>query len=259
MTSKLVREFLNDRFFTTREASEFFRNQSTRKSTLKRLSKSGQIVHVRKGLYEVVPLEQIGKKKPVADKFLLARKVISPYCLVYHSALEIQGVANSALYNVVYIASPNQFRNFEYEGVKYRWVPRNKLRRNETIIWDTAQIVVSDRERTILDCLDRIDLAGGLEEVFKSLSSIANVNFNRLFRYAKEEGKMVLFHKLGLFLSFEGIRKSWNINDENLELIKRNLSPRIYYFQTSEGKGKLVREWNIIVPKKMEEMMMSFA
>jgi predicted transcriptional regulator of viral defense system len=258
MPSKLVREFLNDRFFTTREASKFVRNESTRKSMLKQLMNSGQIVHVRKGLYEVVPLEQVGKEKSVADKFLLARKVASPYCLVYHSALEIQGFANTALYKIVSVASPNQFRNFEYEGVTYRWIPRKNLDGNEKTVWSTAQIVVSDRERTILDCIDRIDLAGGFEEVFKSLSSMANVNLGRLFRYAKEERKKVLFHKLGLFMSFQQIRESWHVTDENLKLIKRNISPRIYYFETSRGKGKLVKEWNIIVPKRMEEMM-SFA
>ena len=210
--------------------------RGTRKSTLKQLTRSGQIVHVRKGLYEVVSPEQVGKK-PVADKFLLARKVASPYCLVYHSALEIQGFANSALYNVVYVASPKQFRNFEYEGVKYRWVPRKNLDGKEKTVWSTAQIVVSDRERTILDCLDRTDLAGGFEEVFKSLSSMANVNLDRLFHYAKEERKKALFHKLGLFLSFKGLRESWNITDESLKLIKRNISPRIYYFETSREKA----------------------
>ncbi|MHB2037397.1 MAG: type IV toxin-antitoxin system AbiEi family antitoxin domain-containing protein [Nitrososphaerales archaeon] len=258
MPSKLIRAFLNDRFFTTREASKFVRNENTRKSMLKQLMNSGQIVHVRKGLYEVVPLEQVGKKKPAADKFLLARKVTYPYCLVYHSALEIQGFANSALYNIVYVASPNQFRNFEYEGVWYRWVPRKNLDGKEKIVWSTAQVVVSDRERTILDCVDRIDLAGGFEEAFKSLSSMANVNFDRLFRYAREERKKVLFHKLGLFLSFGQIKESWHVTDENLKLIRHNISPRTYYFETSSGEGKFVRKWNIIVPEKMEEMM-SFA
>lgn len=255
MVSKLYQAFLNDRFFTTKEALVLIPNNRTCKNTLRQLLDSKQIVKVRKGLYEVIPQEQVGKEKPAAEKFLLARKVTSQYCLAYHSALEIHGVANSAIYNIVYIASPSQFRNFKYEGVEYRWIPRENLGGTEKTVWSTAPIIVTDREKTILDCIDRIDLAGGFEETFKSLSSVTNVNFDRLYQYVKKEQKKVLFHKLGFFLSLKQIREAWDINDEKLDKIKQNLSSKIYYFEASKGKGKLVKEWNLIVPSNIEEMM----
>lgn len=255
MVSKLYQTFLNDRFFITKEALALIPNSHTCKNMLRQLLDSEQIVKVRKGLYEVIPPEHVGKEKPAAEKFLLGRKVTSPYCLAYHSALEVHGVANSAIYNIVYIASPNQFRNFKYEGVGYRWVPRENLTGTQKTIWSTAQIIVTDREKTILDCIDRIDLAGGFEETFKSLSSMTNVNFDRLYQYAKKEKKKVLFHKLGFFLSLKEIRESWDINEEKLRKIKLNLSSKIYYFEVSKGKGKLVKEWNLIVPSNIEEMM----
>lgn len=255
MVSKLYQSFLDDRFFTTKEALALIPNKDTCMNTLKHLLGSKQIVKVRKGLYEVIPTEQVGKEKPMAEKFLLARKVTSPYCLAYHSALEIHGVANSAIYNIVYITSPNQFRHFKYEGVRYRWIPRKHLTGTEKTIWSTAQIIVTDRERTIIDCIDRLDLAGGLEEAFKSLSSMTNVNFDRLYHHAKNEQKKVLFHKLGFFLSLKQIREGWNIDDQKLNKIKQNLSSKIYYFEAYRGEGKLVKEWNLIVPSDIEEMM----
>lgn len=255
MVSKLYRAFLNDRFFTTKEALTLIPNKDTCMNMLKQLLNSKQIAKVRKGLYEIIPPEQVGREKPAGDKFLLARKVTSPYCLAYHSALEVHGVANSAIYNIVYIASPNQFRTFKYEDVTYKWIPRKNLTGMEKMIWSTAQIIVTDRERTILDCIDRIDLAGGFEETFKSLASITNVNFDKLYQYAKKQRKKVLFHKIGFFLSLKEIRESWNINDEKVSKIKKNLSSKIYYFEASKGEGKFVKEWNIIVPKNIEEMM----
>jgi predicted transcriptional regulator of viral defense system len=255
MVSKLYRAFLDDRFFTTQEALGLFPSKDVCMHTVKHLLNTRQIAKVRKGLYEIIPPGPVGKEKPSSEKFLLARKVTSPYCLAYHSALEIHGVANSAIYNIVYITSPNQFRNFKYEGVQYRWIPRKKLTGTEKTIWSTAQIIVTDRERTILDCIDRIDLAGGFEEVFKSLSSMINVNFDRLYHYAKNEQKKVLFHKLGFFISIKQIREAWNIDDQKLNKIKQHLSSKVYYFEASKGEGKFVKVWNLIVPSNIEEVM----
>jgi predicted transcriptional regulator of viral defense system len=253
MASKLYRIFLNDRFFTTKEALVLIPNIATCMNTLKQLLHSKQVVRVRKGLYELVPPERVGNHKPAAEKFLLARKITSPYCLAYHSALEIHGVANSAIYNTVTLASPRQFRSFSYERIHYKWVLRRDLAGTEKVIWRTSQLTVTDRERTILDCIDRIDLAGGLEEAFKSLSSMSNVNFRRLYDYAIAEQKKFLFHKLGFFLSRQEIRKNWHIDDNDLESVRKKLSRKTYYFLTDKGLGKLEKEWNLIVPADLEE------
>jgi len=255
MTSRLYRAFLNDRFFTTKEALALIPNKHTCMNTLKQLMRSRHIVKVRRGLYEVVPLEQLGKEKAAADKFLLARKVTSPYSLAYHSALEIHGVANTVIYNAVALVSPNQFRSFEYEGVSYRWIPRQDLTGTQKTIWGSAQVIVTDRERTILDCVDRLDLAGGFEEAFKSLSSMKNVNFDRLYDYAVAQRKKIIFHKLGFLLSRQQIRDSWHVNDEQLASLRKNLSSKIYYFLARKGSGRLVKEWNLVVPSNIEETM----
>jgi len=258
LVSKLYQAFLNDRFFTTREASTLLPNISTRKNTLRQLLDSNQIVKVRQGIYEIVPLEQIGQQKPVADKFLLGRKLTSPHCFSHHSALEIHGFANTVIYNTVYMASPREFRSFTYEGVRYRWISRANMAGVEKTIWSSVEIVVTDREMTIVDCIDRINLGGGFEEVFKSLSSMRNVNFERLYSYAKARGKIILFHKLGFFMSQKAIGESWGIDRNKLSRIRANLSSKVYYLQSPKSKGKLVREWNLMVPEAIKGKM-SFA
>lgn len=255
MISKLYRAFLREGFFTTKEALGIIPNENTCMHTLRRLLKTKQIAKVRKGVYEIIPLEHVGDGKPAADKFLLARKIVSPYCLAYHSALEIHGVANSPFYNTVHVTSPSQFRSFTYEGIHYKWLPRKQLLGSETAIWSTARIFVTDRERTIIDCIDRVDLAGGFEEAFKSVSSIRNVVFDRLYGYAKVLNKKILFHKLGFLLSLPPISEAWSVDSGKLAKVRRELSSKIYYFETSKGHGQLVREWNVIVPSKIEELM----
>jgi predicted transcriptional regulator of viral defense system len=255
MISKLYRAFMNDGFFTSEEALSIIPNKFTCKNTIEHLLEARQIVKVRRGLYEIVPLEQINRPKAAADKLLLARKIVSPYCFAYHTALEIHGVANSAFYNTVYVTSPRQFRNFSYDGVDFKWIPRKQLTGSEITVWAAVRIHVTDRERTIVDCIDRIDLAGGFEEFYKSVLSIRNVKFSKLYEYAKTGNKKVLFHKLGFFLSLPSIRDGWSVDDDGLRQIRENLSSKIFYFMTSKGQGRLINEWNLIVPKGIVEMV----
>ena len=230
-------------------------NKSTCMHTLQHLLETNQIAKVRRGLYEIIPTERIGKQKPVADKFLLGRKIVEPYCFAYHTALELHGVANSAMYNTVYVASPSQFRSFAYDGVEFKWTPRRQLTGSEYAIWRTSRIRVTDGERTIVDCLDRVDLAGGFEELYKSLLAMRNVNPQRLRECARMTGKKVILNKLGFFLSLPRIREVWSIDEIELAKLREGLSPRIFYFETSKGQGRLSREWNLIVPNNIEELM----
>jgi len=255
MSSKLYRAFQSDGFFTTSEALSIMPNKFTCMHTLEHLRETGRIAKVRRGLYEIIPLEHIGKSKPVADKFLLGRKIVRPYCFAFHSALEIHGVANSAFYNAVYVTSPRKFRKFTYDGIDFKWIPREQLSGCEPTIWTTARILVTNRERTIVDCIDRVDLAGGFEELYKSLLSMRNVNSQKLYEYTKMENKKVLYHKLGFLLSLPRIRETWSVDDDGLARIRQNLSSKIFYFETSKGQGRLIEEWNIIVPKRIEELM----
>lgn len=255
MISKLYRAFLNDGFFTSEEALSIIPNRFTCMNTIEHLLEARQIVKVRRGLYEIIPLEQISKTRAAADKLLLARKIVSPYCFAYHTALEIHGVANSAFYNTVYVTSPRQFRNFTYDEVDFKWIPRKQLTGSEVAIWAAVRIIVTDRERTIIDCIDRIDLAGGFEELYKSVLSMKNVSFRKLYEYAKTGNKKVLFHKLGFLLSLPRIRDAWSVDDDGLRNIRENLSSKIFYFMTPKGQGHLVREWNLIVPKRIEELV----
>lgn len=254
MISKLYRAFLSDGFFTLEEALTIIPNNSTCMNTIEHLLQTKQIVKVRRGLYEIIPLEHVGKSKPVADKLLLARKIVHPYCFSYHTALEIHGVANSAFYNTVYVTSSRQFRNFTYEGIDFKWIPRQQLTGSEGAIWGAVRILVTDRERTIVDCIDRVDLAGGFEELYKSLLSIRNVNFQKLYEYAKMRNKKILFHKLGFFLSLPRIRNIWSVDDAVLRKIKDDLSSKIFYFETLKGQGRLIKDWNLIVPNRIEEL-----
>lgn len=257
MLPRLYKEFVNEGFFTLEEASAVVQNRDTLKTMMKQLITSGYVCRIRRGLYEIIPIGYNKKTKPLADKFLLASKVASQYCYSYHSALEIHGAANSVIYKIVYVASPRRFRSFNYEGVKYAYVLRKDLWGVEKVIWHSSRVVVADRERTVLDCLDRIDYAGGFEEMYKSLVSLTNINLQRLYEYAVKFNKEPLFHKLGYFMSLPAVKEAWDVDAKSLQLFKTNLSRTTHYYllERKKGKNKVIKEWKLVVPEDIEEAM----
>lgn len=64
-----------------------------------------------------------------------------------------------------------------------------------------AEIVVTDLERTVVDCLDPIDLAGGIEEFITALNGITHLDEQVLLAYLKEYNKKFVYEKAGFLLS----------------------------------------------------------
>jgi len=250
----LYQKLIKESFFTFDDALKLVKNKNLTKIKLLRLVKRGYVKRVRRGLYQIIPIEFRGKEPPF-DKFLLGRKLVNPYYFSHHSALEVHGVANTVIFNTVYISSPKQFKKFHYNGIEYRWVKSEKLFGVQKAIWMDKIIYVSDRERTIIDCIDRIELAGGLEEAFKSLISFPSINPKRLYDYLIAINKRSLFNKVGFFLSLNDVKEKWKINQDFLLMLKRNTGSKVYYFAAKKGEGKLVKEWKIIVPRNLDKMI----
>ena len=252
----LYRKLVGEEFFTFDDAATIVGDRNTTKTNIQRLVRRGYIKPIKRGLYQLVSPEYLeGKKRQPFDKFLLGRKLVSPYFFSHHSALEIHGAANSANFSTVYISSPKQFRTIRHRGVEYIWVRKTKLYGAEKVVWSDKEVVVSDRERTVIDCLDRIELAGGLEEAFKSIGSFPTVDKEKLLSYLFDSGKKSLIRKLGFLLSLGEVRTAWGIDDAMLRKLRQRVNDKVYYFAAKKGSGKLVKEWNLIVPKNLEAVI----
>jgi predicted transcriptional regulator of viral defense system len=252
----LYRKLVREEFFTFQEAAALVGDRNAARTSLQRLVRGGYVKPVKRGLYQLVPAEYLGVERlQPFDKFLLGRKLVAPYFFSYHSALEIHGVANAAAFATVYVSSPRQFRPLNHRGVGYVWVRKTRLFGTEKAVWSDKEVVVSDRERTIIDCLDRIELAGGLEEAFKSITSFPAVNKERLLSHLAMLGKKSLIRKLGFLLSMEEVRRAWGVEDSLLRRLRRSVTDKVYYFAPVGEEGRLVKEWNLIVPKNLQAVV----
>ena len=140
--------------------------------------KSGHIIRIKRGLYAVKPTF-INIDQFWIDPFLIAGKAAPDAIIAYHSALEFHGLAYTTFEEYFFLTEKKgpifQFENQTYHPVI---VPKVLIDLNETnvdVITISRQglsIKITDVERTIVDVLDRPDLSGGWEEVWRSLDHV---------------------------------------------------------------------------------------
>lgn len=100
-------------------------------------------------------------------------------------------------------------------------------------------------ERTLVDVLDRPDLAGGLEEAWRSLAGVPLFDLEAVLDYVRLRGQATLAAKVGFFL--EQRKDALGVRDEALARLRR-LRPRQPHYLDRRLGGRLAPGWNLIVP-----------
>ena len=99
----------------------------------------------------------------------------------------------------------------------------------------------------MVDLLDRPDLGGGWEEIWRSLEGVEFFNLDQVVEYTLLLKNSTTAAKVGFFL--EQHRETLMVNDSHLDAL-RSLRPRKphYMMRTSRKPGRLVAKWNLVVP-----------
>lgn len=231
-------------------------NRRTQESLLSYHVKAGNIVRVRRGLYASVPPGASPENFPV-DPFLLAARISKDAILAYHTALEAHGKAYSVYEHFTYLVSKPKplisFRSYLFKGVRF---PVALLRKEA----ESFDVVKSDRsgmsicitglERTFVDVLNRPDLSGSWEEIWRSLETVEYFDLDKVTEYTSLLGNATTAAKVGFFL--EQHRESLMVEDIHLKTF-RDLRPRRpHYMERSRRRsGRFVSAWNLVVPEEI--------
>lgn len=239
-------ELYSERVITTDDVKDIIGQKAP--DYITNLREKGYIKKIRKGLYAIVSPDMIGEDiKP--DKFLIADKAKGDHYISHHSALEIHGLAQT-IHNRVYITSSTPSRSFKYEDIEYKFITTKYFFGFEEKNRLNSTITVSDREKTILDCIRNIKYAGGLEELIKSLEGVHSLDWDKLLDYLCKIDENSLYQKTGFIL--DELDTRFPVEDKVLSKVGK----RTYYIH--ENKDSFyVKKWNLMVPKKFQEWITS--
>ena len=241
-----------DRFLSGRGS----RNPNTRKSLLAYHRRQGRIVRVRRGLYATVPLGLDPASTPV-DPYLVAAKMTEDAVLAYHTAMEFHGRAYSVHWKLVYVSAikslPLNFQAHVFRGAP---VPSPLVEKGEAMFGVTrhnrsgVDIRVTNHERTLVDVLDRPDLTGSWEEVWRSLESVEFFDLDQVIEYTRLLKNATTAAKVGFFL--EQHREPLMVKEAYLDSL-RELAPRQPHYMTRDRRRgcKWIKGWNLMVPEEI--------
>jgi len=249
--------FASHPVFSTEELAALKKDKSrwTRKGLLAHHRKQGRILPVRRGLYAVVPPGSDPESYPV-DPYLVTAKSAADAVLAYHTALEVHGKAHSVFERYFFQSSkplrPSTFRTCRFQCVLFPKALREKGQQQfATKIVERAglDIRVATLERTLVDALDRPDLGGGWEETWRSLESVEYFDLDLVVEYVKLLGNRTTAAKVGFYLQRHA--EALMVEDRHLNPL-RQLRPAQPHYLERGKPGKLVGDWNLVVPPSLD-------
>ena len=210
---------------------------------------AGNIRRIARGVFASIPKHGDAATWSV-DRFLAASRLREFGTIAYHSALELQGFAYTAGYDVQIIAKGDPGL-FAAKGVTCRFVkpPRGFTLSHGVEIFDRLgqEVRVTTIERTIADSFDRHDLAGGADELFNSLEFVMRIDAFALVRYVRVLGKATTAGAIGFWLERE--QERLGVADTVLDELRTLMPKQLRYaLGTEPGQGIAVKDWNVILP-----------
>jgi predicted transcriptional regulator of viral defense system len=223
--------------------------ETTLKSLLHYHIEKKHITRIRRGYYAV-----IANKRNIStyDALLIAGRMNNSALIAYHSALTFHGIAYSLLNTVFFISTP-PVSTFNFQQASYKRVSPPRALSTDNLLVETKNhdrlgltIRVTTIERTLVDCLDKPQFAGGHEEIWRATSMIDFLDVERMINYAMKLGNATTIAKLGFFL--EQHQEHFEVDNKLLAQIEKAKPKSTHYFSRGSRENSHIRRWNLMVP-----------
>jgi predicted transcriptional regulator of viral defense system len=208
---------------------------------LYKFEKENYIKRITKGKYIIVPLSA-DKSNYTLHEFVIGSVLVEPYAIAYWSTLNYYGLTEQIPGTVfLQTTSWKEHQMIEVFGVKYRIVRVKEEKffgiKKEWI--ENTQINITDKEKTIIDCLDKPQYCGGMIEVIKSLKNgRKELDFKKLSEYANQIGNSGVVRRLGYICDFLNIK---------IKLKPPNVRNYLLLDPTMPVEQKKNAKWRLIV------------
>ena len=226
--------------FSVEDVAHFYHNTESARSAVKRILSASKAVKIRNGLYTCISAESGG---PVANRFQIAGAITESSYVSHHTAMEYYGVADQVFYDV-YVSSETRFLDFEFDGYTYRYI-KSRLSEGIEMPEYSGGIRITDRERTLADCLKDMDIIGGIEETVAIIDSLHIINEKKLLHYLSLYDNQFLYQKAGYLLWPS--RDALGITESFFLVCKQHIGKSKRYLSKDMSGGIYVKEWNLIV------------
>lgn len=244
------------RIFTFEDAAKFYGSgNSALRELLSTLVERRWLQRVEKGKYLILPFEAGHEGEWTEHEFIIASYLIDPYYVGFRSALNYYGYTEQVSRTVFVVSTHRKLKPaLEVSGVTYRFVhmSERKFFGVTEVALDGYRVNISDPEKTIVDCLDRLRYCGGIVEVAKALwYGRDELDFVKMAEYAREAGNKAVNQRLGYLLE-----KLGSGTTEAITLLHESQSKRYAPLDTlGSSKGRYINRWKVMVNVPEDELL----
>ncbi|MFZ1683738.1 MAG: type IV toxin-antitoxin system AbiEi family antitoxin [Candidatus Zixiibacteriota bacterium] len=234
------------RIVTVEDIAKILKTSRDSASAIARqLERKKKLLRLEKGRYLLIPLEAWSSGKYMEEGRLIATELVTPSYLSYWTALSFYGWTEQVS-QTIFVATPKQKKPLTIGGTTFTFVrlrlPRffgyTEQRANE------RKIVVAEREKAFVDCLDLPKYCGDITEVAKGLWNGRNeVDWGKVSSYAIRMKNGAVVKRLGYLMDALDIKRP----QTRRELLS-NLSAG--YALLNPGSGKAISynaEWKVAI------------
>jgi predicted transcriptional regulator of viral defense system len=224
------------------------------------LRRKGWLERASWGEYLLVPPEQGPDALGNSNLLALASRIADPYYIGFGSAAAHYGLTTQHR-NVIFVVTPVRLRAREVGESRVRIVnlSANKFFGFESVDVLGYKVMISDREKTAIDCIDRPDLAGGTGEAATILATASRrFDWTKTADYLERIGSGALARRFGWLIDYVKADIPPAVRDRVLTLAARS---RKTWLGPDPARARAVQDaigydetWRLFVNVKREEL-----
>ncbi len=177
--------------------------QSYARKMISDLTEEGWLIRVGKGRYQLLPARTGLNAFPMGDKFVVGCQAFPGSFIAFGSAAEYHGLTTQVFPKII-LANLKKNGSEKIGNVRLNLVKINA--KNNVGFEDISRgpnVRVATKERTIIDCINRPDLSGGISDIKEILErGRKQVNTDRLVNYLASYDSKSLIKKVGYLLEY---------------------------------------------------------
>lgn len=204
--------------------------------------KRGYIQKIRRDLYCVLDL---ATGQPDVSRYEVACAVQQGAYVAYHTALEYHGQGHQLWYDVQ-VATTRPFVHFQHAGLDFVHVSSKTDCGVDEPRFDRG-VRVTNIERTIIDCISHMDLAGGAEEFKHCMEGVRTLRSSEVLNVLKAYDAPVVFQKVGCVL--ELLSLPIDNPDQVLHLCRSNAGSAVNFLTNRDDSTVYQGKWKLYVPE----------
>jgi predicted transcriptional regulator of viral defense system len=221
---------------------------------LSKLTIHGAAQRVGKGKYTIIPADVVyGRKSYVADPLVLVSELMkeTDYYAAYISAAHLHGVTEQIPFKTT-IAVPNQMRPIKIGNIYIYFITLKNSRffGYEEITYLNTTLKVSDLEKTLVDCIDRQELCGGIPEVARTITNAfatGRLNPTKLTSHVQKYQSHAVAQRLGFLIEHLKEKGRIKVEPRIIDELLHLTGTKIYPLDVKASKkGETSRKWKIL-------------